>query len=147
MNGFGIYIWPGDRKYVGFYVNDQKQGYGKYYWNDGREFNGWWFLNKQFGPGKYFEGNKGKTEIAICDGVEDRQMKYGLWENGKRIRWFAADQVPLVNQGSLDYTEFYELPNSKTETPRGLGFEPPSNFDEQLNMIRTAFPEIDREWP
>ena len=57
MNGFGIYTWPGGRKYIGFYVNDQKQGYGMYNWNDSRRFEGWWYQNKQYGLGKYFVQN------------------------------------------------------------------------------------------
>lgn len=61
MNGFGIYMWPGGRKYIGFYVNDQKQGYGKYVWNDERVFEGWWHQNKQHGPGRYKESNSNLT--------------------------------------------------------------------------------------
>ena len=143
MNGFGIYIWPGDRKYVGFYVNDQKQGYGKYFWNDGREFHGWWYQNKQYGPGKYFE-QKGKG--FSLRGIDQDQPKYGLWENGRRIRWFTGEEVALISRGALDYTQFYELPKSKTEAPNGLSFEAPSNFESQLGTTRTNFPEIDSEW-
>jgi hypothetical protein len=73
MNGFGIYTWPGGRKYIGCYVNDQKEGYGHYYWEDGRVYSGWWHNNKQSGPGKYLvRERKMAMKIKVRRGAEVR---------------------------------------------------------------------------
>lgn len=140
MSGFGIYTWPGGRKYVGFYANDEKQGYGMYYWNDGRIFEGWWAHNKQCGPGKYITPN-GKNKLMQL--IEP--TKFGLWENGKRIVWFTEEQIEQVRNGTFDYTVNYENPNTKAEISKTLKFDPPSNFESNLLLIRTAFPEYCKE--
>lgn len=69
-------------------------------------------------------------------------MKYGLWENGKRIKWFTQEQVNYINEGILDYSEFFELARSKTEIPKVSGFEPPANFEKLAEMTYKEFPEI-----
>ena len=33
----------------------------------------------------------------------DATVKYGLWENGKRIRWFSEEEVEQIKKGDLDY--------------------------------------------
>ena len=75
MEGYGIYTWKDGRRYEGQYKEDKKHGYGIYIWADGRRYEGWWYKAKQFGLGKY---------IVPADG----RVRFGLWEDGKRIEWF-----------------------------------------------------------
>ena len=75
MEGCGVYYWADGRRYEGQYHNDKKCGFGLYYWTDGRKYEGWWLKGKQHGLGTYLDPGKEK-------------VKFGLWEGGKRIRWF-----------------------------------------------------------
>eukprot|EP00826_Nyctotherus_ovalis_P040649 TRINITY_DN4026_c0_g1_i4.p1 TRINITY_DN4026_c0_g1~~TRINITY_DN4026_c0_g1_i4.p1 ORF type:complete len:158 (-),score=54.20 TRINITY_DN4026_c0_g1_i4:69-521(-) len=120
-----LYEWPEGRKYLGFYVNDQKEGYGKYLWSSGKQFQGWWHGNKQYGLGKYIES-------------EDK-VKYGLWENGKRIKWF-TDELPAIKEGTLDYTTFFELEKSE-EVPKNEQFEQPASFLQAQMAFVKSFPD------
>jgi hypothetical protein len=77
MEGIGIYNWSDGRSYEGEYLDDKKHGYGIYIWADGRVYEGNWNRGKQHGLGKYkSRENNDDTE------------RYGLWEDGKRIKWF-----------------------------------------------------------
>lgn len=89
MEGVGVYTWSDGRKYEGEYKDDKKHGYGIYIWADKREYQGWWFKGKQHGLGRYYASN---------------DLKYGLWEDGKRIEWFNEEQCQSITKGLLDYT-------------------------------------------
>ena len=39
---------------------------------------------------------------------KDNKLKYGLWEDGKRIEWFNESDVDLINRKSLDYTNYFK---------------------------------------
>ena len=86
MHGHGIYIYADDVRYDGQFVNDKKQGFGIYLWTDGRKYEGWWYRGKQHGIGTYFDSKKGT-------------IKYGIWENGKRNKWFDDQTVAMISQG------------------------------------------------
>jgi len=75
MQGYGIYIYADGVRYDGQYFMDKKEGFGIYYWTDGRKYEGWWHKGKQHGLGTYIDNAKGS-------------IKYGLWENGRRVKWF-----------------------------------------------------------
>ena len=75
MEGIGVYTWNDGRKYEGEYKDDKKHGYGIYLWADNRKYMGNWSKGKQHGLGTYLDPAKGK-------------IKFGLWEAGKRLRWF-----------------------------------------------------------
>lgn len=64
-------------------MKEMKDGYGRYEWADGRKFEGWWHRGKQHGLG-----------IVIESGYTP---KYGLWEHGKRRKWFKQTKVVLIN--------------------------------------------------
>ena len=99
MEGVGIYMWNDGRIYEGEYKDDKKHGYGVYKWADGRKYTGYWSRGKQHGLGKYML----ETEDKI---------KYGLWEDGKRIKWFEQSDIAQINKNLLDYTQFFTLANS-----------------------------------
>lgn len=39
-------------------------------------------------------------------------MKYGLWEDGKRIEWFSENDVQDIYAKKLDYTKFFNAHES-----------------------------------
>jgi hypothetical protein len=38
---------------------------------------------------------------------KDNKVKYGLWEDGKRIEWFSEEEIAKINQRRLDYTKCF----------------------------------------
>jgi len=89
----GCYTWADGRVYQGLYRDDKKHGFGIYKWTDGRYYEGFWYKGKQHGLGIYFVPKK-----------DDNRVKFGLWEDGKRIEWFNEEQVYAINNQGLDYT-------------------------------------------
>lgn len=106
--------------YKGEYKNDKKDGYGIYRWADGRIYEGWWHKGKQYGLGKYInsEGNLMQDLVGL---------KYGLWENGKRAKWFGMPEVSAINSGDTSYTRHLKNPVS-IELTKGQTFGPPLHF-------------------
>jgi hypothetical protein len=84
MHGVGIYIYSDGVRYDGQYKADKKDGYGLYYWTDGRKYEGWWAKGKQHGLGVYTDLSK-------------KSAKFGLWEAGKRVKWFDEQAVMQIN--------------------------------------------------
>ena len=73
MDGYGEFTWIEGKKYIGFYKEDKKEGFGIYYWPNDRIFIGFWKEGKQNGVGKF---------------IKDNLVKYGIWKDGKREKWF-----------------------------------------------------------
>ena len=84
MHGYGIYIYVDGVRYEGQFSNDKKEGFGIYYWIDGRIYEGYWHKGKQHGIGSYTDPNK-------------KIYKKGLWEFGKRKKWFEESQINEIN--------------------------------------------------
>jgi hypothetical protein len=80
MHGVGVYTWKDKKQYEGEYFDDKKQGYGKYIWPDGRLYRGYWKDGKQHGLGDYTASTK--------EGDAKKEVKYGMWLDGNRQRWF-----------------------------------------------------------
>ncbi|CDW79131.1 UNKNOWN [Stylonychia lemnae] len=99
MDGVGRMTWSDGKQYEGQFVNDQKEGYGFYQWPDNRSFEGWWHKGKQHGIGIYKK---------LGDETQN-----GLWQMGKRIMWFDKKQISMIQNGSLDYCQFYQPQKSK----------------------------------
>jgi len=92
MDGVGCYQWSDGRRYEGEYKEDKKHGFGIYQWADGRVYIGFWCRGKQHGLGTY------KTPEA-------QSLRYGLWEDGKRIAWFDDENtIQAICNRTLDYT-------------------------------------------
>ncbi len=89
MDDFGIYTWQDGRMYEGFYKDDKKHGYGVYTWSDQKKYSGWWFEGKQYGLGIFIAKEGGKK-------------KYGVWEDGKKCRWFTPDEIQAIETGQVD---------------------------------------------
>lgn len=86
MHGKGAFIWSNKKKYIGEFKQDRKDGFGKYIWPDGREYKGNWKDGKQHGYAKY------KISSEDKNGVEQVNIRYGLWEDGKLTKWFIVNQ-------------------------------------------------------
>lgn len=120
MQGYGIYIYADGVRYDGQYNADKKDGYGIYYWTDGRKYEGWWSHGKQHGLGIYTDSNK-KTK------------KFGLWEGGKRVKWFDESQIVQIQEGTYNIAANFTDPNSVAQIRTNASFQQPRAFDEQMN--------------
>ena len=50
-------------------------------------------------------------------------MKYGLWENGNRVKWYEPDTVNLINNGKYDFkTDFADPTKSGQLLPSTASF-------------------------
>ena len=51
-------------------------------------------------------------------------IKYGLWEEGKRLEWFKEDTQQKINSGQFDYASYFKnqgsnvLPNQTFLEPK-----------------------------
>lgn len=122
MAGVGIYKWNDGRVYKGGYQADQKEGYGIYKWPDGRTYQGYWADGKQHGLGIYIVQSENKT-------------KYGLWENGKRIKWFTDAEVQLINEHNYDYPQLFKELSSVSSIDAEATFELPKDFNKRLMKL------------
>lgn len=87
-----------------------------------------WVRGKQHGIGCYIQAG-------------EEQLKYGLWEDGKRVKWFSYEEVALIKKGKLDYTEFYNNPHAHSLDTM-VGFEPQEDFIERINFVKRRIAEI-----
>jgi len=46
---------------------------------------------------------------------KDGKSKYGLWEDGKKLRWFKNEEVQLIEQGKASISELFENPEVSVE--------------------------------
>ncbi len=109
MEGIGMYLWSDGRSYEGLYKNDKKHGFGIYKWADYRCYEGNWHKGKQHGLGSYYVPKEDK-------------LKYGLWEDGKRIEWFDENEVFMINSNKLDYTSYFKQIGSDGTIDKGSTF-------------------------
>jgi hypothetical protein len=119
MEGMGIYIWNDGRMYQGQYKDDKKHGFGVYTWADQRCYEGYWYKGKQHGLGTYVV-------------PKDNKVKFGLWEDGKRIQWFTETQVQAINNGQMNYTSFFHQQGSGGMVVQNATFVKPKNFNDRL---------------
>ena len=87
LDGFGEFIWPQGKKYTGFYKNNKKEGFGVFLW----EYNN---KNIKFEKIKAFIGFWSKGNMnGIGIRINCGKLKYGIWKNGKIIRWFEKKEM------------------------------------------------------
>jgi len=129
MEGMGIYIWNDGRMYQGQYKDDKKHGFGVYTWADRRSYEGYWYKGKQHGIGTYVV-------------PKDNKVKFGLWEDGKRIEWFNETQVQAINNLQLNYTTFFHQTESETMVEPDATFKKPKGFDDRLGEVGRRIEEL-----
>jgi hypothetical protein len=67
---------------------------------------------------------------------KDNKVKYGLWEDGKRIEWFNETHVQAINNESLEYSSFFHQTDSERMVDSGAGFRKPMHFEERLGEVK-----------
>ena len=77
---------------------------------------------KQHGLGTYFVPKENK-------------IKYGLWEDGKRIEWFNEEDVSDINLRKYDYKKFFQMANSSEMVMKDATMSRPNKFDDKLNDV------------
>lgn len=64
------------------------------------------------------------------------KMKYGLWEGGKRSKWFDEQSIKLINQNQLDYTNMFTEPESTNFVRPNANFNKSKDFDYVLTNLK-----------
>ena len=73
---------------------------------------------------------------------KDNKMKFGLWEDGKRIEWFNETQVQAINNLQLNYTTFFHQTESEKMVEPDATFRKPKLFDEKLSEVARRIEEL-----
>jgi hypothetical protein len=124
MSGYGIYLYADGIRYDGQFLLDKKEGFGIYKWTDGRMYEGWWHKGKQHGPGTYHDTAK-------------KSVRNGLWENGKRLKWYDEQETQSVAQGKIEYRRDFVEPASADVFPKLVNFAKPVDFNRKLKEVKT----------
>lgn len=83
MHGYGKLFWD-THFYIGEYFEDKKHGFGIYYWyNPLKIYIGQWKNGKQDGIGKL---------------ITDKDSKFSLWQEGKKVKWLKNNDIELNDQ-------------------------------------------------
>jgi hypothetical protein len=125
MSGHGIYLYADGVRYDGEYVDDKKDGFGIYYWTDGRKYEGYWYKGKQHGLGSYVDAVK-------------KTLKYGLWEHGKRVRWFDDTEVQQINKKQLNYAPYFTEKESAEGLRLNAVFTKPDTYDRAMAQVKSV---------
>ena len=67
--------------------------------------------------------------------IPQKNTQYGLWENGKRVRWFDENEKEEIQENKLDYKKFKESDTSPNFAPNA-SFEQPETFQERLDILK-----------
>ena len=68
----------------------------------------------------------------------EAKVKHGLWENGKRIKWFSEEEVEQIKKGELDYRSFFALASSRDkEGSSSKPFQAPDDFHDRLEAVES----------
>ena len=92
-------------------------------------YQGMWFRGKQHGLGTYYVPKEGK-------------IKYGLWEDGKRIEWFNEEDISDINLRKYDYKKFFQMANSSEMVMKDANLSRPVKLDEKLNEVRLKIQDL-----
>lgn len=63
-------------------------------------------------------------------------MKYGLWEGGKRVKWFDEQTIKLINQRTFDFTTQFQEDDSANQVKPNCTFSKPDDLDFQISRIK-----------
>jgi hypothetical protein len=66
----------------------------------------------------------------------DNSLRFGLWEEGKRIEWFDSNIVNMINNGKIDYTTFFNKDESSQVVDAYSIYEAPKDFNLNLDMVK-----------
>ena len=122
-------IYPDGVRYEGKFFKDKKQGYGIYFWPDGRRYEGHWYQGKQQGLGTFIDQGRGRP-------------KAGLWQNGKRLKWYDSQTTQLINQQKYNFLIQQNSQSSEYNTleadilKSGMTFKKPGNFDSEITNVK-----------
>ena len=95
IHGYGECIYSDGKKYFGYYKMDKKNGFGIFYWPKNKYYIGFWKDGKQNGMAKF---------------IKDNQIRYGIWKEGKKEKWFKNKEEFIINLNPTDekYSNFFE---------------------------------------
>ena len=66
---------------------------------------------------------------------KEDKIKYGLWEDGKRTKWFNEQEVRAVSEGA-DYTSMFQQQDSAMMVSQDATFSKPYDFNDKLDDLK-----------
>ena len=70
-----------------------------------------------------------------------KEQKRGLWEDGRRVVWFTAEQEEQIESGELDYRSFFKKPeNQKAKPVASAKFHQSPELVQSLEALVVKFP-------
>lgn len=69
------------------------------------------------------------------DGSSKKKVKYGLWEDGKRIEWFNDETVEAIRSRKEDYRAMFNKNTSSDLVDPRADFESPTNFESNMRKV------------
>lgn len=69
------------------------------------------------------------------DGKTTKNIKFGLWEDGKRIEWFTDDMVQAIQMKREDYRVHFKNEQSSHLVDSNASFDPPIGFQSNVDKV------------
>ena len=100
-NGYGELIWPDGKKYVGYYLEDQKDGFGIFYLKKYCFFLGFWKNGKRHGLAKYIEGNHINYQNwvdnqLINENMNELDFMNSFTDDMEKFRFFFSMNIKMI---------------------------------------------------
>ena len=122
MHKLGFYKAADGTTYQGQFIHGQKCGYGVYTWTSTRHYQGYWQQSKQNGLGVY---------------VSELDTKYGVWDKGKRVKWFEQEEITNINH----MNQTFDVPTHFEADLSSLKEKLLSEKRYKIADIKVIFPE------
>ena len=118
MEGFGEFFWKANKKYIGNYKNDKRNGFGVFIFK-GEDYNNNYKLKPEINKHDNsvlngFSAYIGFWKDGKMDGfglkINNKIIKYGIWDNGQKKKWFEKDKEMksyLKNNVNKKYINFF----------------------------------------
>lgn len=71
--------------------------------------------------------------------MAEQELKYGLWEDGKRIEWFDRETADNIVKGKVDFRQYFRRTESAAWVPETRSFGKPLNFDRNMSEMKKKF--------
>ena len=152
IEGFGIYKYIDERQYSGELKNNQMHGYGEFIWNDGKKFVGFYKNDKKDGFGIYYFPYdkffvrfwKEEKQNRVGKFIKNDIVKYGVWKDDKRIKWFENEDEFVNFLEPKDEKYIFEFAMNQYKLRKYLDLN--EDIDENENNSRNKGKESIEEF-